>query len=240
MNIVIPMAGCGARFRNNGFEVPKPLIDVNGVPMVKAAVDSLRLDGKYIFITYNYENECFNKKIKDAIYASRSNPKIISINYVTQGPASSALLAKELIDNEEPLLITNCDQIMKWNSDQFLKAISANPHRDGIVVTYFSTTEKNSYVELEKNRAVKFAEKKVISMHSLNGIHYWKCGKDFVRSAEKMISKNIRVNNEFYISESYNQLIEEGRNIGIYEISPAEHCAIGTPEDLMNYLKDAI
>ncbi len=237
MNIVVPMAGRGERFRNHGFEIPKPIIDVNGVPMIKAAIDSLGIDGNYIFIAYDYENESFNKTIKDAVHTSCSRPKIIRINYITQGPTSSILLTKELINNDDPLLIANCDQIMRWNSDHFLKEISLNEHRDGLVVTYFSTTEKNSYVELYENRAIRFAEKRVISTHSLNGIHYWKHGKDFVRSAEKMISKNIRVNNEFYISESYNQLIEEGLNIGIYEIPADQHYAIGTPEDLKSYLE---
>ncbi len=228
------MAGRGERFRIQGFEVPKPIIDIHGSPMIQAAIDSLGVHGNYIFIVFDYENDSFNKKILEAIHSSCPNPKIIKINFITEGPASTVILAKELINNDEPLLVANCDQIMKWDSEEFLKAIDTK--KDGIVVTYFSTTEKNSYVELLDGRAIRFAEKKVISNHSLNGIHFWRRGKDFVRSAEKMIAKNIRVNREFYISETYNQLIEEGCDIGIYEIPKEEHWAIGTPEDLKKYL----
>lgn len=246
MNIVIPMAGRGERFLNSGFTVPKPIIDINGIPMIQAAVKSLNLDGQYIFIVYEYENEEFNRKIKDAIYACCKNPKIIKINYTTQGPASSALLAKEFINNDEPLLITNCDQIMKWNSRRFLNEVDDGEYftnYDGMVVTYDSNTEKNSYIRMETNQfgkecAVEVAEKRVISNYSLNGIHYWNMGRFFVDSAEKMIAKNIRVNNEFYISETYNQMIEDGFRISNWHIPVDQHWAIGTPEDLKRYLNE--
>ena len=238
MNIVIPAAGRGERFTAGGFTVPKPIIDVNGKPMLQAAVESLGLDGQYIFIVYDYENEEFNARIKKAIYDSCKNPKIIKINYTTHGPAASALMAKELINNDESLVITNCDQIMKWSARQFHEA-TENRHIDGLVVTYDNSTPKNSYVKLDEfGWAEEFAEKKVISNYSLNGIHYWSKGKSFVDSAEAMINKNIRVNNEFYISETYNQLIHVGYNIGIHHISAHQHCAIGTPEDLKRYIDE--
>ena len=241
MNILIPMAGRGERFKNSGFDMPKPILDIHGEPMIKAAVKSLGLEGNYIFIVYDYENINFNHLINEALQACCKNPKIIKINYITQGPASSALLAKEFVNNEESLVITNCDQIMCWDSVRFLKEISGNVGkssvRDGLVVTYDSDTPKNSYISLnDEGWAVELAEKKVISKYSLNGIHFWKRGSDFVRSAEKMIAKDIRVNNEFYISETYNQLIEEGRHIDIYHIPAEQHWAIGTPEEYTIYL----
>lgn len=239
MNIVIPMAGRGERFSNSGFTVPKPIIDVNGKPMIQAAIESLGVQGNYTFIVYDYENEEFNKKIKESIHACCSNPKIIKINYTTQGPASSVLLAKEIINNNRPLLTANCDQIMKWDSKKFSNEILGNENesRDGLVVTYFSDTIKNSYVKLQDRWAVEFAEKRVISNHSLNGIHFWNQGKDFVDSSERMIRNNVRVNNEFYIAETYNEMIKENKLIDIYEIELKEHWAIGTPEDLKRYLE---
>ncbi len=243
MNIVIPMAGRGERFSNSGFIVPKPIIDVNGKPMIQAAIESLGLEGNYIFIVYDYELEAFNQNIKDAIYGCVKNPKIININFITQGPASSVLLAKELINNDEPLLTANCDQIMKWNTQRFYTEIEdgeASLKRDGLVVTYNANTNKNSYVRLDSEFgwAVEFAEKRVISNHSLNGIHFWSKGKYFVDSAESMIRNNIRVNNEFYISESYNEMIKNNKKIDIYEIPADQHWAIGTPEDLEKYLEE--
>ena len=240
MNIVIPAAGRGERFKSSAFGVPKPLIDIFGKPMLYEAIKSLDVDGNYVFIVFDYEEDRFNKKIRECIYESVKRPIVIKINYITQGPASSVLLAKELINNDQPLLTANCDQIMKWESRKFLDKISSGGDQsqlmDGLVVTYFADTVKNSYVKLDGEWAVEFAEKKIISNHSLNGIHFWKQGSCFVDSAESMIKNNVRVNGEFYISESYNELIRDGKRIGIYEIPEEEHCAIGTPEDLKKYL----
>jgi NDP-sugar pyrophosphorylase family protein len=242
MNIVIPMAGRGERFSNSGFTVPKPIIDVGGKPMIQAAIESLNLDGNYTFIVYNYELEAFNQHIKDAIHGCVKNPKIISINYTTQGPASSVLLAKELINNDEPLLTANCDQIMNWDGGRFMRDVvisddGGETRLDGRVVTYWADTNKNSYVKLDAHeRAVEFAEKRIISNHSLNGIHFWRKGRYFVDSAEEMMKKNIRVNNEFYIAPTYNELIQKNMKIGIWQLKQGQHHAIGTPEDLQKYM----
>jgi NDP-sugar pyrophosphorylase family protein len=153
---------------------------------------------------------------------------------LTKGAACTCLIAKSLINSSKPLIITNCDQIMEWNSEEFLK--ECNKEIDGVVVTYKENTPKNSYVMIDKEGfATKFAEKEVISNHSLNGIHYWKKGSDFVKSAEKMIKENIRVNNEFYIAPTYNQMIEENKKITIYKIERKSHHPVGTPEDLKKY-----
>jgi NDP-sugar pyrophosphorylase family protein len=238
MNILIPMAGRGERFSNNGFDIPKPLIELEGKTMIELAIKSLNIEGNYIYVTYRYTNKEFNQKLEEILNRITPNCTIIKIDYITEGPASSALLAKKYIDNEEELIITNCDQIMSWDSKNFLEFIKKTD-KEGIVVTYNSSTEKNSYVKLnEIGDAIELAEKKVISEFSLNGIHYWKKGKYFVESAEDMISKNIRVNNEFYISMTYNEMIEKKLKVSNYHIINNHHHAVGTPEDLKEYLKN--
>ena len=234
MNIVIPMAGRGERFRIEGYKNPKPLIEFNNKTMIELALESLSLKGDYIFIVYNYLDDKLNQKLKSIL--ENYSDKIISIDYITEGPASSALLAEKYINNEQPLLITNCDQIMNWNSLNFKNFIETT-ELDGVVVTYNSETLKNSYVKLnDSGLAIKFAEKEVISKYSLNGIHYWKKGRYFVESAKSMIEKNIRCNNEFYLSLSYNQMIELGLNVGIFHIDNENHYAVGTPDDLENFI----
>lgn len=228
------MAGRGERFLKEGYETPKPLIEFDGKTMIEYAIESLGISGNYIFIVYRYRSEELNSKISKIL--EKYSGKIIYVDYITEGPASSALLAKNLIDNEEPLIITNCDQIMNWNSDRFIEYAKRSSH-DGIVVTYDSNTPKNSYVSLDQNgNAEIFAEKKVISNLSLNGIHLWKKGSYFVKSAERMIENNIRCNNEFYISLTYNEMIDMGYSIGVFHIKKEEHNAVGTPEDLEKYL----
>jgi dTDP-glucose pyrophosphorylase len=234
-NILIPMAGLGSRFTIEGYKEVKPMIKINGETMIKKAVDSLGLNGQLIFVINGKNNQ--SEELIDEIKKINYNSIIIKIDYLTEGPASTALLASDYINNEIPLIITNCDQIMEWNVDEFKKTIEST-NKDGLVVTYNVNTDKNSYVKLnEEGNAIEFAEKKIISNHSLNGIHFWKKGSDFVQSAKKMIEKNIRVNNEFYISQTYNELIEMGKRIGIYEIDTINHWAVGTPSDLNLYIK---
>lgn len=239
LNMLIPMAGNGKRFAEAGYIKIKPLIDINGETMIRKAIESIGLPwAQHIFII----NKAIGQidELKTELNKIANNPIIIEIDYITEGPAATCLLAKEYINNFDPLIIANCDQIEEWNIRKFVDYMYHTPD-DGFVVTYPAKTEKNSYVRVGPDRlAIEFAEKKIISEHSLNGIHFWKCGKDFVSSTERMIQKNIRVNNEFYVSMTYNELIKDGKEIGIYEIKPEEHWAVGTPEDLQKYLNEQI
>lgn len=236
INILIPMAGRGKRFKQKGFEVPKPLIEFKGKTMIEYAIKSLDIKGNYIFIVYKYSDESLNIKLSEILNNICSGCRIIEIDYITEGPACSALLAKEFINNDDELIITNCDQIMNWDSSKFINFIKEDKF-DGLVVTYDSDTNKNSYIRVDENGyGLELAEKKVISNLSLNGIHYWRKGKYFVESTQSMIEKNIRVNNEFYISQTYNELISKYMKIGNYHIGLDNHHAVGTPEDLEKYL----
>jgi len=237
MNIVIPMAGRGIRTSN--FPVPKPLIKFGKKTMIEMAVESLDLDGNYIFIQRDYQNDEWNSELERVTKNLVPDCKIIRINYVTEGPACSALLATPLIANTKRLLITNCDQIMRWNSSKF-QGFLTETDADGIVVTYPADTPKNSYVKLnEQGFATQFAEKQVISTHSLNGIHFWKEGAMFVQSAMEMIHHNDSVNDEYYIAPTYNYMLPK-HHIGIYEIPVSEHFAVGTNDDISRYMQEAL
>jgi NDP-sugar pyrophosphorylase family protein len=226
------MAGLGSRFPKEKYFLPKPLIDVNGKPMILRAIESLNLPGQYIFILRVDE---FTNIIKTVISSVVKDSAFYLVDKTTEGPACSALLCKDIINNDDELVIANCDQIMEWNSQLFLHNVRLY---DGAVVTYHSDTDKNSYVKLDKNgKAVEFREKQVISNISLNGIHYWKCGKFFVDSAESMIAANDRApNGEFYIAPTYNYMIKNKLDVGIFHIPNEQHHAVGVPVDLERYL----
>jgi len=233
MNIIISMAGAGKRFTESGYKNPKPLIDILGKPMIQHAIESLGITGQFIFFIQEKERErlipLLKKVVPDCI--------ILELNYITQGAACTCLLAKEYINNDTPLVITNCDQILEWNASAFLKYCE-DSNADGCVVTYFADTNKNSYIQLDENgNGIKLAEKEVISTHSLNGVHYWKHGKYFINSAEELINKNIRANNEFYVSLTYNMMIEKGLKVKSYSLQDSDkHYSVGTPDQLLEYL----
>lgn len=228
MNILIPMAGLGARFQGTT-NTPKPLIPINGVPMIQLATQTLGISGRHIFITQRAHN------LKGLLSSTVPYCEVIEIDEVTEGPACTALLAENLINDSTPLIIANCDQIMHWDTTLFSSFVSSFPY-DGFMVTYTTRTPKNSYVTLDTSGFVtRVAEKQVISDISTNGIHFWSHGSDFIKSANAMIKSNERYNNEFYIAPTYNSLIKEGKKISIYHIPTQQHFAVGVPDDLEAY-----
>lgn len=235
MNIVIPMAGEGTRFPRDTYKIPKPLIDIDGAPMIQRAIESLGLTGTYHFVV---RKDSYYDQVCTVLHSIFSLPKIISVEETTEGPASSCLLFKDYINSEEELVIANCDQIMWWDPELFLTSARYYKY-DGLVVTYTTTTTKNSYARLNRRGFVQeIKEKEVISDISLNGIHYWRKGKYFVQSSESMIKCNDRApNGEFYVGPSYNHMIRSGLKVGIHHIPNWQHNPVGVPEDLQAFLE---
>lgn len=234
MNIVIPMAGEGTRFPRDTYKIPKPLIEINGVPMIKIATESLGLNGTYHFVI---RKDSYYDQVCTLLHSIFPTSKIISVEETTEGPASSCLLFRDYINNEDELVIANCDQIMWWDSNLFLTSARYYKY-DGLVVTYSTSTPKNSYARIDKKGFVQeIKEKEVISDISLNGIHYWRKGKYFVQSAENMVKCNDRApNGEFYVGPTYNHMIQQGLKVGIHHIPNWQHNSVGVPEDLETFI----
>jgi NDP-sugar pyrophosphorylase family protein len=233
MNIIIPMAGEGTRVKST---VPKPLVEVvKGKPMIETALESLNIDGHYCFIVRRYNNDEWNVALRDSIRKTVGQAVVVEIDYLTQGPAISALHAPNLFFGDEDLLVTNCDQIMHWNADNFIDFTKTH-YMSGAVVTYETQTPKNSYArvisEEEHPEFDIIKEKEVISKYSLNGIHWWKHGKDFAKSVDKMIENKDTVNGEYYVGPSYNYLDGIKR---VYNIPSSQHFAVGTLDDINKY-----
>lgn len=232
MNILIPMSGRGSRFEKAGFKNPKPLIDVNGKPMIQVVIENLNLDGHYIFLVLKDHYDKFN--LKNLLGSIVNKSSVIVVDSVTEGAACTALLAKKLINNDDELIIANSDQWMDWNSSHFLSSLRRRK-ADGGIATFFATHPKWSFAKIDENNLVsEVAEKNPISTVATTGIYYFAKGKYFVDAAETMISKNIRTNNEFYICPSFNEMIKNGHKVYSYPI--AEMQGLGTPEDLEIYL----
>ena len=145
---------------------------------------------------------------------------------------------KGFIDNDEPLLMANSDQFIEWDSSKTLYAFS-NSDSEGGILTFPASHPKWSYAKLDNEGYVKeVAEKKPISNNATVGIYWWRKGSDYVKYAERMIKKNIRTNNEFYVCPVFNEAIEDGKKISIKEIDKDGMWGIGTPEDLNYFLKN--
>ena len=166
----------------------------------------------------------------------KPNCKIIELSGITEGAACTTLLAKKYINNSNPLIIANSDQLIKWNSSETLYDFNSK-NLDGGILTFEAIHPKWSYAKCDKDGFVtEVAEKKVISKNATVGVYYWKRGSDYVSSAEKMIKKNIRVNNEFYVCPVYNEFLTKNKKVKISNVD--EMWGVGTPEDLQNFIQN--
>jgi len=234
MNIVVLMAGSGHRFRQGGYKEHKPMIDVLGKPMVERVIENLTpkyRDHHFIFVTLSSMTDERVRKI-----LVRPNSTIIELPYITEGAVCSALKAENMINNDEPLLIASCDQLVDMDIDEF---IDAGWSSDGCLLTFPSNSPTCSYVKLDRDGfATEVAEKKVISNHANIGLYFFKRGRCFVEAAKEMIADDFRVKGEFYNAPVYNWMIKKGKKVTIHEISKDKTHLLGTPEELERYIND--
>jgi HAD superfamily hydrolase (TIGR01509 family) len=234
MNVLIPMAGAGSRFQAAGYTFPKPLIDVEGKPMIQVVVDNLNIEATYIYVVQKEHREKYN--LDTLLNLITPNCKIVEVDGLTEGAACTTLLAKEFIDNDAPLVMANSDQFVEWDSNEFMyKMIEQKV--DGGILTFTATHPKWSFAKVDEYGYVtEVAEKNPISDIATVGVYYWAKGSDYVKYAEQMISKNIRTNGEFYTCPTFNEAITDCKKIKTFNID--KMWGLGTPEDLKYYLEN--
>jgi len=234
LNVLIPMAGAGSRFEQAGYTFPKPLIEVRNKPMIQVVVDNLNIKANYIYIVQKKHREKYN--LDTLLNLITPNCQIVEVDGLTEGAACTALLAKEFIDNDAPLFFANSDQFVEWDSNEFMYKMNET-NADGGIVTFEATHPKWSFAKVdEKGLVTEVAEKNPISNIATVGYYYWKHGSDFVKYAEQMIDKNIRVNNEFYVCPVFNEAIGDAKEIRTFNVDGM--WGLGTPEDLKYYLEN--
>ena len=232
LNILIPMAGAGSRFEKAGYTFPKPLIDVNGKPMIQVVVDNINIDANYIFVVRAEHRVKYN--LDTLLNLIAPNCKIVQVDSITEGAACTTLLAKEFINNDNPLLMANSDQFIEWDSNEFMYKMIEQKSDAGIL-SFESTHPKWSFAKIDESGYVtQVAEKNPISNIATVGVYYWAKGSDYVKYAEQMIEKNIRVNNEFYVCPVFNEAIADNKKIKTFNIK--KMWGLGTPEDLNIFL----
>ena len=233
-NIVVPMAGRGSRFTEQGYTDSKPFIDVNGKPMIQRVIENLNIefDSNYEFVIVCLQED-FDKydfRIFDDIIG-HTQYKVICLEDVTEGAAQTLLEAKDIIDNDTPMLSFNTDQMIEYNPKMFEIA----KQFDGYIPCFWGDSKDWSYARtLDNGYVQEVAEKKVISNNATAGYYYWRKGSDYVKYAEQMIEENSRSNGEFYVAPVYNWAIQDGKKIGICIVD--EIYELGTPEYLEEYL----
>lgn len=232
MKIIIPMAGEGKRFKEAGYGLPKPFIDIKGKPMIQRVIKNLLpLSNDFIFLHRPEHLGKFTEVLRDLTI----HCQFILVPALTEGAACTVLLAEDRILRNESVLIANADQLVKYNEERFrfyMKRSQASiwlfgPEKD----------PKWSFAEVESNRIVRVAEKNPISEWATCGVYFWRHWGDYVDCAKEMITKDIRVNNEFYVCPVFNIAIQRGIFVDPFYVD--KMVGLGTPEDLKAYEKSS-
>ncbi|GAB3478837.1 glycosyltransferase family 2 protein [Marinomonas epiphytica] len=238
LNIVVPMAGRGSRFAREGYDRPKPLIDVNGKHMIEVVINNLmpKQPHRFIFICQNQHIQDY--KLESVFSNSCSDFAVIGIDGITDGAAITVMKARELIDNENPLMIANSDQWVDMDINEYLDDMR-DRELDGSMLTMKATDPKWSYAKVGSNGFVtEVVEKVVVSDEATVGVYNFKTGSAFCKYADEMIHKNIRSNGEFYVAPVYTYLADNGGKIGVYNIGSESEgmYGLGIPSDLEYFL----
>lgn len=240
--ILIPMAGQGQRFAAESYKIAKPLIEVSGKPMVIQAVNALPKATSYTFICRREHLE--SGDLEEVLKDKFPNVQIIAIDYLTEGQASTCLLAENYVDKEGALLIGPCDNGMTWDAEKYRRLIS-DENVDALIWTFRNnvTVKRNpqmyGWVKVDGNNKVSSILCKTpisddpVKDHAIVGTFYFRKASYFFDFAKQMIKKNRRINNEFYVDVVMNELVESGLNVKVFEID--KYVCWGTPNDLRTY-----
>lgn len=238
LQILLPMGGLGQRFRDEGYTTPKPLIEVDGMPMFLRAIgsfDTLSVQKAISFIVRQDAEDEFGlaTSIKNILPKS----SIVMLDHNTRGAAETALLAKDIIDPDNPLIVMDCDfEFSSKEYSQYVKDILKGESYDGILLGFNSDNPRYSYARVDTDGFVtETAEKVVISNHALWGAYCFARGDTFIKYAEKIISQGLsQERKEFYISYIYSEMIADGLKIKLATVD--QFYSFGTPTELNEYL----
>lgn len=245
---LIPMAGEGKRFKDEGYPLPKPLIPVSGKPMILQAINGMPPSEKWIFLCRKEHLE--NHKIDKTIKKEIPNAQIMKVEKLTEGQACTCLLAKDVIDKKEPLFIGACDNGMVWDKKKWEKLIS-DKSIDAVVWTFTKQTnllinpkawgwvDVGDEIAGGSGKIIKKISVKVpISDNPYNdqaviGSFWFRTGQMFIDLAEELVKRNMRVNNEFYVDSIPNLMIEKKMKVATFLVD--KYIGWGTPNDLRTY-----
>jgi len=234
-NIVVPMAGRGSRFTEQGYKDSKPFIDVNGKPMIQRVIENLNIefdsDYEFVIICLKEDYDRYDFSIFDNIIG-HEEWEVICLLDVTEGAAQTILTSEQYINNNTPMLSFNSDQMIDYNPKETFERFEK--YDGGIPCFYGDGTDWSYAKNDDSGFVIEVAEKKQISNDATAGYYYWSKGSDYVKYAKQMIEENSRTNGEFYVAPVYNWAIKDGKKIVISMVDKIYE--LGTPEYLEKYL----
>lgn len=237
----MPMAGEGTRFSKAGWTTPKPLIELLGVPLFRRAIDSVAIEGVEMKYSFIVRQEHIDKQhIDELIKEIQPDANVFSVLKTTRGAVETCLVAESAIDDEDAVVVMDCD--LEFRSKRYnglvasALSVAADEADGGALVSFESDNPRYSYALVDdEGRVLRTAEKDPISSHALCGAYFFGSGKDFKRIAHQLLEDGTHGKAEFYVSLLYNYLLEEGKVIRLATME--EYYSYGTPEELLFYSK---
>jgi dTDP-glucose pyrophosphorylase len=237
MQYLIPAAGRGNRFAAAGFEKPKPLIELHGIPLIVWVLANFSYKKKDSIDIVVQKDSFDASSLEKYLLTLPIKPNFIFLDEITDGAARTVFLATKVLDPNKPMIVANSDQYVSVSLQNYIEHAS-NPKSDGYILTMKASSNKWSYISVNNDDQVsQVVEKKEISDKATVGIYSWRQVKDFTMSCQDMIEANDKINNEYYLAPTYNYMIRRGAKINYLSIGEIEldvH-GLGTPEDLKKF-----
>lgn len=237
LQILMPMGGLGQRFRDAGYDTPKPLIEVDGVAMFQkalAAYDDYPGEKRHLFVIRKDTDDEYG--LADKIRTLLPDAEINILDHNTEGAVETCLIAENLIDPELPLVIMDCD--ITFNApnyfDMMRDAVETDRY-DGLLLSFDSSDPRYSFAETDSQGMVmRTAEKVAISSNALMGAYFFTKAGTFLDAAHELMERQLGdTMKEYYVSLIYNILIDSKKRIGL---AKGNFTSFGTPEELNRYL----
>jgi NDP-sugar pyrophosphorylase family protein len=242
MKIIIPMAGTGNRFVEKGYNVPKPLIEVNGKMIIDYILDMFdRKNDEFVFICNDVH--LATTKMKEVLQSLIPNSTIVSMPQHKLGPVYTVKEVYHLINDEEEVIVSYCDNPHLWNRKDFERKMHDGKF-DGCVLTHTGfhphtlAHTKMAFVKGNNGVLEEIKEKacytdKPMNEHASTGVYYFKKGAYIKKYFEQAIEQKIQYNGEFYVTLVYNLLVKDGLKVGYYDTPFVT--VFGTPEEVENF-----
>ncbi len=239
INVLMPLSGGSKFFDSEEYFYPKMLIEIQGKPMVQHAIENLQTIHKELqFVFIVKKSDCAKFHLDDTLrLLANDSCKIIMLDHETKGAACSALMAVDEINNNDPLIISNFDQIIDANLSKLYSEFKSSEADAGCLV--FNTTHPRwSFVLLdEQDFVLETAEKRPLSRNAIAGLYYYRRGKDFVDAAQSMIRKSCSNADNFFVSPTFNELILKNKKIKALKIPNEQYHSFYTPQKIEEYEK---
>lgn len=241
VTLILPMAGKGSRFSRCGYKQPKPLIDVDGEPMIVRAVDCLPPTNKKVFICA--QEHLVERNLRDVLLQKYPSCSILSLDHTTDGQACTCELGMAGLDLEQPILISACDNGVRFNSTKYINLIKSGAD---VIVWSFRNNQTSkvkpdmySWLDVDSDDNIRFVSSKKfifdnpLKTHAIIGTFFFKKAKYFLQGLYTNYRKNIKTNNEYFVDDVINQNINSGLNVKVFEVD--DYICWGTPDDYKTY-----